>query len=539
MIERYYLPNLSCAHSGAKLLVFGMLFLLSACKKPKEDVPPNPEIPVSAQTVLAEIGKALDGVPESDAFSTLFKALELTDDDVEEGLTVLVPIDGAFDKIIIPLALKSEVRQGALPTDVAYLPESWNIKDYLIKGIRNGTALKAGEILTALSGRQIKVSESNGQTLVEGVPILNKQANLGDHHNVVTIGKIFDVKYYLVNPKVVGGHYFSLLLRADSTVWGLGDNAYGELGLGFYYPTGYTIPQFIAEDVIDIAAGDYHSLLLKSDHSLWGMGDNYFGVLGLGHHGRDGIAVPITRPTYIASDVISIAAQRYHSIFLKSDGTVWVMGRNEFNQLGDGTDLDRDTPVKIASGVVKVFSGFHNTFFLKEDNSLWAAGENVGQYFVPDTSFNRSALPMKIAENVHKVVSSQIHTLILDNERKLWAWGDYTWYTEEAQPAQPYLLATEVSDVSVYYLTSMILKMDRTLWTVGYNSYGQLGDGTQEHRSSLKQVATDVIAIGTGTYQSFMVKSDLSFWATGWYKGSVTPPNPHFSTVFEKVQFAD
>lgn len=34
--------------------------------------------------------------------------------------------------------------------------------------------------------------------------------------------------------------------------------------------------------VTNIAAGDGHSLFLKSDGSLWGMGDNQYGQLGLG-----------------------------------------------------------------------------------------------------------------------------------------------------------------------------------------------------------------------------------------------------------------
>ena len=48
-----------------------------------------------------------------------------------------------------------------------------------------------------------------------------------------------------------------------------------------------------------------------------------------------------------ACDVTAIAGGWYHSLALKSDGTVWAWGwNNRAGQLGDGTTTDRDTPVE-------------------------------------------------------------------------------------------------------------------------------------------------------------------------------------------------
>jgi hypothetical protein len=59
--------------------------------------------------------------------------------------------------------------------------------------------------------------------------------------------------------------------------------------------------------VTSIAAGEFHSLFIKSDGSLWAMGmDN-------------------------------------HSLFLKSDGSLWAMGDNYYGQIGDGL-VDYDYP---------------------------------------------------------------------------------------------------------------------------------------------------------------------------------------------------
>ena len=87
-----------------------------------------------------------------------------------------------------------------------------------------------------------------------------------------------------------------------------------------------------AQPVTKVAAGGVHSLFLKSDGSLWAMGDNGDGELG------DGTYNQTNRPEQIvASNVTAIAAGDYHSLFLKSDGSLWAMGDNVYGQLGDGT----------------------------------------------------------------------------------------------------------------------------------------------------------------------------------------------------------
>lgn len=42
-----------------------------------------------------------------------------------------------------------------------------------------------------------------------------------------------------------------------------------------------------------------------------------------------------------------ISAGGYHSIALKSDGTLWAWGRNGYGQLGDGSTVDKHYPVQV------------------------------------------------------------------------------------------------------------------------------------------------------------------------------------------------
>ena len=91
--------------------------------------------------------------------------------------------------------------------------------------------------------------------------------------------------------------------------------------------------------VTAIAGGDFHTVALKSDGTVWAWGYNDEGQLG------DGITTGRTTPVQVSSlsGVTAIAAGYRHTVALKSDGTVWAWGYNEYGQLGDGTRTDRIT----------------------------------------------------------------------------------------------------------------------------------------------------------------------------------------------------
>ena len=74
-------------------------------------------------------------------------------------------------------------------------------------------------------------------------------------------------------------------------------------------------------------------------------------------------------------DVKAIAAGDYHTVFLKNDGTVWAVGRNNRGQLGDGTTDNKFTPVQVLNGVKAIAAGSNHTLILKKDDQR-AVGRN-------------------------------------------------------------------------------------------------------------------------------------------------------------------
>lgn len=89
-----------------------------------------------------------------------------------------------------------------------------------------------------------------------------------------------------------------------------------------------------------------HVLGISSDGGLWAWGYNFDGELG---DGTNETYLENT-PRHIGSgtDWRSIAAGPFHSLGIKSDGTLWAWGWNTYGQLGDGTSTDKNTPIQTA-----------------------------------------------------------------------------------------------------------------------------------------------------------------------------------------------
>ena len=115
----------------------------------------------------------------------------------------------------------------------------------------------------------------------------------------------------------------------------MGYNIAGQLGDGTTNNANHP-EMIVASNVTAIAAGEYHSLFLKSDGSLWAMGDDAYGQLGDGTFATNS-PYGTNRPERIVANNVKVVGAGYlHSLFVKNDGSLWGMGLNAYGELGDG-----------------------------------------------------------------------------------------------------------------------------------------------------------------------------------------------------------
>jgi hypothetical protein len=104
----------------------------------------------------------------------------------------------------------------------------------------------------------------------------------------------------------------------------------------------------------------------------------------------------------------------------------------------------------------------------------------------------------------------------------VWVWGSPYSYVQEPAPA-PMAGLTDVEAISSSGMHTLALRSDGTVWAWGYNGSGQLGDGTDQWRTTPVPVVelTDVVAIAAGGAHSLALRADGTVWAWGanWQGG--------------------
>jgi hypothetical protein len=165
---------------------------------------------------------------------------------------------------------------------------------------------------------------------------------------------------------VSGGYYHSMALRSDGTVWTWGDNQVGQLGLGYADTASHPTPEMVPglNGVTAIAAGYWHSLALKSDGTVWAWGRNLDGQLGNGNTADQYSPVQVT---VVSGLVRSIAAGAYHNLAVLSDRSLVVWGWNGYSQLNPPQGLDKAS---------RVAAGFGHSLVLLLDLPPWDVNED-------------------------------------------------------------------------------------------------------------------------------------------------------------------
>lgn len=282
------------------------------------------------------------------------------------------------------------------------------------------------------------------------------------------------------------------------------------------FPILFLLVSFItieAATVTQVGVGSKHSAYLKDDGTLWAMGKNDFGQLG------DGTQINRTSsPVKIASGVIALESGEFNTFYLLGDGSLMAVGNNQYGQLGDGTTTDRNSSVLIDSAVSSVSAGASQMFYIKSDGTLWATGRNNYGQLGDGTVTDRKS-PVLIDNNVSFVSAGESHVMYIKTDKTLLGLGRNNYGQlgdgNVIDLNSSTIISTSVSKVSAGGNHTIYLKEDQTLWVTGRNDKGQLGNGTLVDRNTSVQVDLNVTDIVTGESHSLYLKTDGSLWGMG------------------------
>ncbi len=188
---------------------------------------------------------------------------------------------------------------------------------------------------------------------------------------------------------ISAGTYLSVALKSDGTVWGWGNNQYGQLGDGTQTERTTPVQSSGLSGIVRVDAGGLgHVMALKNDGTVW-LWDTICGVS----------SAPACRRTAFLRCRLRLGPERSAStraldapLAVKSDGTVRASGWNTNGQIGDGSTTNRSTPVAVSglSGVVAVAGNYSHSVALKNDGTARAWGSNGAGTLGDGTTTDRS-----------------------------------------------------------------------------------------------------------------------------------------------------
>jgi len=322
---------------------------------------------------------------------------------------------------------------------------------------------------------------------------------------------------------VVAGWNHTLALKMDGTVWAWGGNQKGELGNDSTIDSISSVQVQGLNHIIALR----ENMALKDDGTVWAWGN-------ASNYGSSNLQL---KPVQVMTDGAEILKSgSFCWLVLRKNGTIWAWGENRAGALGNGTTETSMSPVQVQglNDVKAIYAGFSN-YALKNDGTVWAWGNNThstlgnGDVVDPNShdsyyAYSTIAAPVQGLSDIVDLAPGSGHTLALKNDGTVWSWGynPYGQIGNGNQLTQGTAVRVgglpKMKNIFAGYDSSMAVGEDGSVWVWGHNNHGQLGLGDQTDRLSpvllntLDNPATIIMSLQNSSV--FAVETNGSIW--GW-----------------------
>ncbi|CAG9317861.1 unnamed protein product [Blepharisma stoltei] len=277
-------------------------------------------------------------------------------------------------------------------------------------------------------------------------------------------------------------------MEGYTEIFAWGGDHFGQLGLGESKNTGktYPFPRYCSYNVLikEISCGEEHSAFIALSGYVYSMGSNSEGRLGLGDKSLRQSSSPILIESLDSYKAAKISCGWGHTCVITVDGDLFSWGVGEFGALGIGINDTQWKPIRVdlpnRAKALQISCGSRHTGLIAEENKrnilfMWGAGE-AGQ--LGTGRREKELLPI----------------LIQTNE--------------------------EPKQVSCGIFHTMFLCKSGSIFSMGGNSFGQLGVGNKKSTSRPQRIQyledNFIEKIACGHHSAAITdQGELFIWGTG------------------------
>jgi alpha-tubulin suppressor-like RCC1 family protein/plastocyanin len=320
---------------------------------------------------------------------------------------------------------------------------------------------------------------------------------------------------------------------AAYTAFGWGYNDAGSLGLNDRTQYSSPVQLGATSNWKQAAAGDNNrSALIDKSNNLWIFGDNQYG--GLGQNAPT--TSHLSSPTQIPGTWSVVTCGQMGAGGVKTDGTMWAWGRNDLGQLGLNNGVPYSSPVQIPgtgwSSNINHVSQVANTdrLAIKTDGTLWMWGRN-NEGVLGQNNKTKYSSPVQVGTETTwqmATFSGVANCFAIKTDGTLWSWGyesyGYLAHNNTTEYSSPKQVGTDTNwaDVGGGKYASCATKTDGTLWSWGSNAFGELGGNftgggsmsTNSRSSPIQIPGTNWLRPFAGSHWMGCLKTDGTYW--GW-----------------------